>query len=167
MYLWHTSELAAQLKHGGVSQHDRFRYLLVFIVIIALGIELASYLERASSVLDISESVLTVMVIVFGSVWCYQVNKKGDDQNFVERYICLNVPIFFRLIVLFIVLYSAYLLCGALTFGEHFRGHLERTTLVDVAFGVLYEVLFYWRLSVNIRWISGGAGGKLGVHGGE
>jgi ABC-type sulfate transport system permease subunit len=57
-------------------------------------------------VLDIA---MVVAFEVIGVVVCYQANRRGDGKNFLERYICLQVPLSIRFLVLglmFVVLFS-------------------------------------------------------------
>ena len=43
-------------------------------------------------------SLLMVIIVVLGILWCYKTNAHGDNRAFVMRFICLNWPLTMRII---------------------------------------------------------------------
>ena len=157
MYFWKTESLAAELRNGTLSQKDRFRYLLTFLIITALFADVSYYISEAPSTVAISESTLVVLITIFGTIWCYRTNKSGDDLEFIERFICLSLPVLVRLIVIFLIFYSFYMIVGFYLFEDAFDKFTETTNWVDVGFTILFGLYFYWKLSRAIKGVANNA----------
>ena len=84
-------------------------------------------------------------------MYCYTVNRQGDDGDFIDRFICLSLPIFIKLFVCFIVIFSLYMVLGFVLFGDSFDKYTDSTNWIDVIFMVVFELVFYWKLSTSIR----------------
>ena len=151
MYFWKTESLAAELRNGTLSQKDRFKYLLAFMTITAIFTELSYYISEAPSTVAISESTLVIFITIFGTVWCYIANKSGDDREFIERFVCLSIPVLIHLTVIFLFLYSFYMIIGFYLFENAFDKFTETTNWVDVGFTILFGLYFYWKLSKVIK----------------
>jgi len=149
MYLWNTKALATKLKSGELSQAERFKYLFLSVIMFALLGEVASCVGsiRPPAVIKITESVIVLIIIIGGTLLCYKANKRGDNKEFADRYICLGIPIFLKLAALLISVYIVYAIVA-------FDKFTDSIIWVDVLFTVLLEALFYWRLSKHIGWVS-------------
>jgi len=154
MYLWKTTDLVKDFKEGTLSEAERFKYFLLFVVFNSVILEIAWYISEPPSLMSILSSSLTIFIPLVGIIYCYKVNKQIDNRDFIIRAMCLGVPIGIRLIVVFIVIYSLFLITGSLLMGDEFDYYLDQTTWIDVLFTGAVEVAFYWRLSRNIRLIS-------------
>ena len=150
MYIWKTDSLVADLRDGTLSQADRFKYLLVLMLITVVIVELSLFVSEVPSAATLSESTLVILMTVAGTIWCYRVNKDGDNQEFVDRFICLSLPILVRLFLLFLLIYSLYMTLGFALFGDEFEKITENTNWIDVGFTLFFELYFYWRLSKAI-----------------
>lgn len=151
MYFWKTDDLIDELRKGSLSQADRFKYLFVMILITVFLTELMLYMSEVPSVIAITESIMVVTITIFGMIWCYQTNKLGDNSEFLDRFICLSLPITVRLFVFFVLIYTLYIFFGTSFFGEAFEKFTEQTNWIDVIFTVAFSVYFYWRLSIAIN----------------
>lgn len=90
MYFWKAKALARDLKENKVSEKEQMvYYLLVGIAFIIPGNRDISWLEWT----------ILITGVVLGTIWCYQVNKRGDNQNFIVRMTCLSLPVLIRLAV--------------------------------------------------------------------
>ena len=108
MYLWNTKALAGELKDGTLSQRERFKYLLILAVISAAAIEGERYVSEQPSLPMWVESALAIVITVVGIWVCYRANRKGDDREFIDRYICMGFPLLIRLVVLVFGIAIAY-----------------------------------------------------------
>jgi len=156
MYLWNTKALATKLKTGELSQADRFKYLFLGVIMFALIGEVASCLGsiRTPAVIEITESIIVFIIIVGGTLLCYKANKRGDNKEFIDRYICLTVPIFLKLMALLISVFIVYIFVAYKVLGGMSHIFMDLTTWIDSLFTVLFEALFYWRLIKHIGWVS-------------
>ncbi|MDY7037927.1 MAG: hypothetical protein SV375_17415 [Thermodesulfobacteriota bacterium] len=125
MYIWKIDSLVADLRNGTLSQADRFKYLLAFMIITAFFMELSYFISELPSVVALSESAIVVFITIVGTIWCYQTNKSGDNQEFVDRFICLTLPTLIRLLVIFLIIYSLYIFLGFVMFGNEFDKFTE------------------------------------------
>jgi hypothetical protein len=154
MYLWKTKALVSAFREGTLSEAERFKYLLVFVLINAVAIEVLWYVSEPPSLINILSSSLTMVIPLLGTIYCYKVNRQRDNREFIDRYICLGIPIGIRIVVLFLVMLGLILLAGIVLLGDRFDYYLDQTTWLDLVFVACVEVAFYWRLSGNIRLIS-------------
>ncbi len=129
------------------------------MTITAIFAELSYYISEAPSTVAISESTLVVFITIFGTIWCYITNKSGDDREFIERFICLSIPVLIHLIVIFLILYSFYMIVGFYLFEDAFDKFTETTNWVDAGFTILFGFYFYWMLSRAIKGVASGADG--------
>jgi len=145
MYLWNTKALARELREGTLSEREKFKYLLANVVLYALLLELASYSPLEYSESNLLMSLFSIIATIVGTYICYRTNQNGDGVKFIERYICLGVPLSIKILVLLIV---AALLFAIL------MGVQEDTTILDSAVVIVITIIYYWRLNVHIKSIS-------------
>ena len=122
MYIWRTGPLALKLKANTVSETAKMMYLLLFLLLTTSGIffyvwvplsyrfligHLLSTLKRILphsdgitlvKTYDIYFIIGFISIIFLGTFWCYYTNRKGDNKNFIERFICLSVPTMIQII---------------------------------------------------------------------
>lgn len=154
MYLWNTKELAVKLKDGELSQVERFKYLFAFIVLLTLVSEVCLYIGETPTVISITESIMVIVITIVGTLLSYKNNKDGDNNEFIDRYICLSIPLMIKLIILLIGGYIIYMVAGYIVLSDAFDKHIDSTSWINVLFTLLFELLFYWRLNHHIGWVS-------------
>ncbi len=91
MYFWSYKKLAEDLRDGQVTSLHKTKYLLAFIFLYALG-------GYETNLYDFLGFVFITVALTY---FLYRINKKGDDQNFIERYVILGFPITVRAFVIF------------------------------------------------------------------
>ena len=121
------------------------------MAITAIFAELRYFFSEAPSPVTISESTLVVILDIFGTIWCYLTNKSGDDRKFIERFICLFIPVLIHLVVIVLIIYSFYMIVGFFLFEDAFDKFTETRNWVDVGFTILFGLYFYWKLSKAIK----------------
>jgi hypothetical protein len=151
MHIWKTSSLQSELKNGTLSQADRFKYFFVFVVLTTIVMEIAGYIPSVSSFEKSTGSVLYIIVTIVGTIWCYKVNKAGDNSEFIDRYICLSLPVGVRLTVLFGAVALTYPTAGLIMFGDTFHEFIKSYNWIDVFITTILGVMFYWKLSEAIN----------------
>lgn len=149
MYLWNTNALARELKEGTLSEREKFKYLLVYVVVEVILLELSNYPPYEYSEFMIPMSVFSILSVIIGTYICYRTNQNGDGVRFIERYICLGLPLSIKIVVLFIA--AALLL---LIVAEIVTEWPEETTFLESASLVAVTIIYYWRLNVHIKSIS-------------
>ena len=84
--------LADALASGEVSEREKFQYLLVWA---AVGIVLPARLGGWTgwSQVRVAFLVASLLTTTVGLLACFRANARGDDRAFLERYLCLSVPV--------------------------------------------------------------------------
>lgn len=109
------TKLAQRLKEGNVPPKEQLYYFL-FISFIACLPKLNSLLYLTGgpepedflclSTLQLIEDGMFLSEIFIAIPFLYYINSKGDNTQFLERYICLSFPIFFRTMLLVLIALS-------------------------------------------------------------
>jgi len=154
MYFWKIDKLESDLIKGAMSNADKFQYLLASTILIALGFEVSSFISESATITRVTESIIVVVATIVGTIWCYNRNGKGDNAEFIDRFICLSFPVGIRLIVYFSTAYTAYMIIGYSLLRDAFAKYSESTTFIDVIFTIGFELFFYWKLSSSIYKVS-------------
>ena len=102
IHFFNNTKLAHKLKNDQVSSKEKLWYLIISTLIIYLGDLLddgdtSGYIDWILSIADCIIVTITIYV-------CYRINSKGDGDKFIERFVCLTVPISIRGLVLIIIL---------------------------------------------------------------
>jgi hypothetical protein len=135
-YLWNINQLVKDLKAGIVTEYEKFQYLFCSVIFIPLQfLAPFNFNSTANTIQDIYIFYLFVFlqlaVLAWGFYYCFSKNKNNDNKNFIERFICLSVPVGFR-----VLLYSALALIGLFILGalgsKIFFPHLS-TAFADIA----------------------------------
>jgi hypothetical protein len=96
MRFWHPGRVATGLREGQLSEADKARYLAASFVIRSC----VGQISHRSMV-----SVIHLGVFLIGLAWCYRANMQGDGQRFIERYLCLSLPLVVWILGLYLVPY--------------------------------------------------------------
>ena len=151
MYIWKTEALAEELKQETLSNKDRFLYLLFFVAIQALLVELSVYTGQLLTPSNVVVSTLFVVISVIGTWFCYRTNQAGDGKDFIGRYVCMWLPLALRITVLATAVMIIIIPIGDVLLGPEY---LESDTWIDKVILLLFELIFYWRLTVALQSIS-------------
>ena len=155
MYLWNTKALATKLKSGELSQHERFKYFFLYIVLTTVTIEFLFYVtEEQLNFFTLISSAIAITATVVGLILSYRVNKMGDDKEFIDRYVCVGLPIAVKLVVLLIGIGILYVILCEVIFGCADDKYLEESSWVDIFLPLIFNLLFWWRIIHHIGWIS-------------
>ena len=151
MYFWKTKVLVEKLKNGALSEKHHFWYLLLFVTINSVIIEMSVYDIQPATIIYMAQSFLLVSITIIGTWLCYRTNRNGDNKDFITRYICLWIPIAIRIALLGITALMIYVPLGMFLIEPEY---LESYTWLDALFIVVFVTLFYWRLNAAMRLIS-------------
>lgn len=135
MIFWNTQKLSDALREGRVTTAQSALYLAANVLIWSLLVELAAHVQTPKNILDYVLTAVSISSAIFGTWICYRANARGDNRDFIERYVCLSLPITVRVLVieiaLLIVVFSAESTAGTLS---------DQTTIPQMA---LYLVLIF------------------------
>lgn len=112
MVLWRAKVLALDLRDGRVAERDKLGYLLVGLLIKAV-IGSASLLSAPRSLGAALGILIVLSISIAGAIATFRANARGDGRQFLERYLCLAVPVGIQMYVGYGALASLlYLLTG-------------------------------------------------------
>ncbi len=157
MYLISASSLAISLRQNTLSERAKMHYLLLGSVMLAVVncTYLLAWLEYTLEKLNAFDHLADAVVIIFQALIvlsAFNANAQGDNRHFIERFICLSVPVTVRVSVI-----AAFLAIPLVWTQESVIGAeaLEATTVFDVMFTFVFSLLFLWQMRKYMRIASG------------
>jgi len=161
MYWWNVHGLAADLAARRVSERDKMLYYVLTTTMYAGSSALALVPpppETPTAVLA-GQVLIIIASTLAGILICYEVNRRTDDRDFLDRMVCLSWPVTIRLAVVYLPLYTAYLVAGLLIGGARFSAFFERPSASALVWLLVVYVLNYTWLATLIRRTGTGRGG--------
>jgi hypothetical protein len=159
MYWWNTHALAEALKTKRLSQRQKMIYLAVMMLGVSLVVEVTAWLGPGSGVtpaMGVIRGAVLSGITLWGVLACYQANRRGDDSEFIDRFVCLSLPLTIRVLIVFSLLAFALIipvyLMMCLMMGD--RCESVATLLSDLLI-LVAEVVFYRRLRWHLLRVSG------------
>ncbi len=129
MYFWNYTALANDFKNNKVTAREKFKYLLTILVFIPTGIMGSNWIPGvyrliyaiSNKILGMQNSripplkifnelnyvtdIIIIALMCIGFALCYWINQRGDGRHFIERVMCLSVPISIRVSVYVLLLF--------------------------------------------------------------
>lgn len=149
MYIWKTAKLATEIKENTLTEKDWKQYFLAGSILITISIYLTQLAARTNTESLIVEAVLMVAIAVIGINIAFKTNQNNNGSNFVARITALTFPISIKLIALSILYGIAV---GIVE--EVAEVSIQSQEWAVVAFTVLIQVLFFWRINVHLKYIN-------------
>jgi len=114
IYFINVGVLADKLKSDEISEVDKIKHFIAYNILFFSGVMLPISISMEPVTIGtwsyITISFVILAVIHYYGIWyTYQINKKGDGNNYFERLVCLALPVAIRLTI--------YLFLAALFFG--------------------------------------------------
>jgi hypothetical protein len=166
MHFFSAKKLSDRFKTGQVDEKQKFYYCVIFILVNFLGslsldpsrrpLGLATMGGLVLS-LDGIRTILHYLVVLAGVTLSFRENRLGDNKQFLERFFCLSVPVFFQVLI---ILLGVYLLCMAVVYfdpSNRFRSWVAlNSTMVKLWGGLVVDIfkngmlIFYIRQTARI-----------------
>jgi hypothetical protein len=145
------ARLAGALAAGEVSEREKFLYLLVWAVVGILVPSRVGGWAGWSSV-RVALVVVSLLITIGGLLVCFQANARGDNRAFLERYLCLSVPLGFMTYVLYYAIYYGLGLAGA-TIGwvESDARNWDRDLMSLISSMSALSLFFLWMRASIVR----------------
>lgn len=97
--------IANDLKNNLLTEQEKFYFILA-------GIILNGTYGTVSFINSFSiYTLIEYALMIGGSWWCFQENSRGDNRQFLDRFICLQTAISIRV---YLVVYGLYFLLGTI-----------------------------------------------------
>ena len=158
MFLWSTKSLVIDFKNNEVSQRETMKYLLT-VSLLGLCGTFIEYLHPSEELTESGrlylyiEYLLYAAITIIGIYLCYDKNHKLGGENFIERFVCLALPVGIKSFTIIMILMVGM----GISRGFMSEGGLD-LYLADpsnmIKYGVFYEILFYsgiYKAIININ----------------
>jgi hypothetical protein len=148
MYIWNVNALVEDLSNAKIDQKEQVKYVLTYSLLGLLMADPVIYKDLEYSVWTFCRSITMVVLVILGVLYCYNINKRGDDKDFILRFACLSIPIFFRI--------SAFVLVIVIILGS-IQGIFQvglAGGIHEVIITIIYIVLYYLYLSSKMKIVS-------------
>jgi hypothetical protein len=152
MYLWKIDSLVNDFKEGKVTQKEEFKYLLFYIIISILFMDKVLYIDDVYNIYDTINSIAMFIITIIGTYYCYLVNSKGDNKDFMVRYISIGLLVGIRIFLIAFLLGIVY--SSLFMTPEELESDSYETTILLLIFSSLVEIAYFWYLSKKIRDVS-------------
>jgi hypothetical protein len=151
MYYWKTKALRDELLDGKINQEKQMHYLLATMILYLMGYSDAI---TASNGALLIEFLLLLIVTIAGIRFCYRANVSGGHQDFIARFTCLSFPVTIKMIslIFFVALIIEPLVAGSTSLNAD--KSLIGNEYADILILVLLEIIYFWRISVHLRYTS-------------
>ena len=109
---------------------------------------------------DLLNSVLSILITVIGTYYCFKINSSGDNKDFIVRMILLGLPVGARVVVIFIPLMLVAMTIEALFIispdmdVEKLDNFGDETTLFFVIYLALFLIGYFWYLAKKMKEVS-------------
>lgn len=148
MYWWNIEALRGELADGTHKESSRFAYLLAYVLLSTLAVELPGEPE-SRNFWDNAHTIGYLLITAIGTWWAYRQNGGAQGQRFVERYLAIGWVLCWRLGALFVPLVLlVYFISGLNGTPSTESGPF------DVAWGLLFGLVFYERLGFHTRLVA-------------
>jgi hypothetical protein len=149
MYLWKIDSLVNDFKEGKVTQKEELNYILLYVITSLLFTDKFLYIY---DIYDAIDSIAMLIITIIGTYYCYIVNSKGDNKDFMVRYMIIGLPAGIRIYLiafLLIIIYSLLFMTQ-----DKLESDSYETTLSFVIWSSLSAIVYFWYLSKKIRDVS-------------
>lgn len=141
-------KLETKLINNDISEKTSFQYLLIYLVLIALVMTIPGKEEFSHWGWKAGKGLLDLVITVVGTYLVFSINSKGDNRDFVKRYLSLSFVNGLRLVLLILLLELLYKVVMFIIplelwqfFNELFSGDIP-----VLLYPILTSLVYYWLL---------------------
>lgn len=157
MYFMNINALVHRLKTNTLSNYQQAQYYLALMLFTAYAL----VMQKPVSAVPASTNILQVMlpmwidmiVMLAGTLYCYNINKSGDDKDFLTRMLCLALTCKIRLTIIgFIIAIPCLVLIApfALPFIATIKNPITFYA-INGLLGFCWAVFLYWYIGKQFR----------------
>ena len=91
--------IANALRENTLTERDKLNFIWVILVVNSVSVSessLAPFLRFFTSPLTALLQLLTLGIFIWGILASYRVNRRGDNRQFLERFVCLTAALSIR-----------------------------------------------------------------------
>ena len=158
MILFSSRKLEIAIAENKLTNWQKAKYLLIPAVLsgpfIASSYFISPIFGKKAPTLNMLISILiaiiTMFIIYYGIKSCFKVNQIIDDQNFIERFCILSLPVLFKLVIIFAPL-SMILTGIAYAITKHDPILSKRVPIIFSVFSPLFSLIYYSLIKCSFK----------------
>lgn len=148
MNFWNPAKLATDLRSGKLSEIQKFNYVVIS-AIIHMIVGSGSILRGHYTSLHLSFIFAYICVTLVGLNISFRVNQEGDGKFFLERYLCLSVPLIVLIYGISYLIYYLSFLNAAIEFVKiKLPGSQDA---LRYSFPIIALIIYYYNLQKYMR----------------
>ena len=146
MYFWSIKKLTTDLKDNKISEKEKFKYFLTLVILELILINLIVYTWQEINTANLINSLITFVGFILAVTIIYKKNKKGDNKNYIERYVCLSLPAAVRAFVYSLIAAFIFGIIGTIVWGEQYTNTMASSDIFSnvMAFVFFVVLIHYW-----------------------
>lgn len=121
MQFWNDKKLASRFARSEVSEKEKRNYFflltLMYFVAFAFDNVFASDDQPVWVALEIASSVIISVISLIGLLIAYHANQRGSGFGFIEKAVCLSVPLMIRYVAIAVVMTFILVTCVFILIG--------------------------------------------------
>jgi len=153
MYLWETNDLANDLRNNNVTEKEKLKYMLFWVISTIIVSDPVLYIGYEYVFNDSILSIAMLIISAAGTIYCYKINKNGDNNDFICRYVCLSIPVAIRALTILLVIVIIAIAID-LSFNINVLGSDEEvvtTSIAEIIFLSAFMLFIYYYLGKFIK----------------
>ena len=152
MYFWNIRKLKQQLINEGLTEIQLFYYVLIYIALSALSLELLTYFPSTTEPNQWTyiESVINFLIPILGTIAAFHANGGSSGTKFPERYFSIMFVACNRFLVLLIAL--AILRVGCLAIANRLViSAMQSSSFFDsMIYSCIWYAALYFYIAKNV-----------------
>lgn len=155
MNFFRDKELAQRFAADKVSEKEIFYYFLISSLLFYLltTTTFMPLIEIKATFWDYVHDSITLVLALIGMIWTFSINSKGDNKNFVTRFVSLSFPIGIKCIILFFILCIPLVAIEIINEEKYNKNLLsEDWSVISSSVAALLILLYYYlRLAYSMK----------------
>jgi len=147
MYFWKIKQLKVDIKENLLTPKDNFNYLVSYTTLYSIFLIVA--VVQLYETLGITMAIIQILLFICGIYYAYYSNGGNKGKDFSKR--------FFSIGWVFLLRATFFMAIGMLNLYvmTHLFGMEKLFTVSNSAMiGLVFEILFYWRIGKHIEEIA-------------
>jgi len=140
------------LRNGAVRRWEHILYAVIWMLGWVLGVWVWYVTDYNTTLLRYIDLLITVSILVGGTLLAWHINKRGDGKYFWQRYVSIDISLIVPTFIIVLVSQFVYALVrGFLSNGAYFsRAYLDGTDVVYALLVALFVLVWSLQLMRNV-----------------
>jgi hypothetical protein len=114
------------------------------LILLALSALAAFMPNEESNQWNLYSNIFDLIIIVGSLFVFYNTNNSGDNKDFIERYICLGIPVLIRTAV---STFPACIILACISFSVKTVGSFQKGDEFFFTYTIIFGLYYTWRLN--------------------